>query len=104
MHPFLSAPAQLPISPSLVIPLPKNKPFPKFLLNTMLNHLNNTEIYNPKEISSCQQKKGSYSHNILPDHSYSLFLLFKTSIILDFKMVIFICIHEIRDYWQMANR
>lgn len=103
-HPFLRAPARFPITPSFLILLHKNKPFPKFLLNIMLNHLNNTEIHNPKEISNCQLKEGSYSPNILPDHSYSSFLLPKRSIILDFKIVTFIYIHKIRVYWQTANR
>lgn len=95
------ASAQFPIVPSFLILLHKNKPFSKFLLNSMLN---NTQIYSPKEISSCQLKKGSYSHNnILPDNSYSWFFLFKRSFLIDFKIVVFIYIHRIRDYWQTAN-
>lgn len=90
MPPFLRALAQFPITPSLLILLHGEKPFPKFYeVSIMLHHPSNTEIYNPNEISSCQPKKGSFSHHILPDHSHSLFL----RIFLDFRIVIFLYIY-----------
>lgn len=62
---------------------------PRILLRITLSHPNNTEIYNPNEISSCQPEKESCSHQILPDHSHSLFL----SIIVDFRMAILLSIY-----------
>lgn len=59
-HPFPRAPARIPIAPSLLILLPKNKPFPKFLRNIIPSHLNHTDIYKPERLAAANGRGATF--------------------------------------------
>lgn len=88
---------------SLLLPpypsCPWEQEIPKALLRIALNHPNNTEFYNPNEISSCQPMKGSCSHHVPPDHLHFLFL----SIFFDFRIAKFLSIYT-KNKRILANR